>query len=182
MFIKKTSKHRKRIRFLLCFDHTYTYGPMIVHGKGQHQQDLRKGSLKRVLLSTDRTRKPGSQHITGCHAANFALRHWGWAEKLWRDIPRPFQALSQLVLLRIKPETPTSEVGEITKFSLRRLHCKLLVCFFGWEGARRHWYRYRKYYILPALLHQFPYYVLKLGCHMLTLQSTLRPRQYFVKN
>ena len=55
----------------------------------------------------------------------------GW--KTWRGIREPFQALSQLILLGIQRANPTSQVGEITKYSPRRTHCKLWICFFGCE-------------------------------------------------
>ena len=66
------------------------------------------------------------QYTIGCLAVKFALGHC----EPWRGIPRLFQALSQLILPGIEP---TSQIGKITKSSPRRTHCKLWVCFFGWE-------------------------------------------------
>ena len=53
------------------------------------------------------------------HSANFSLGHYCPAEKLWTGIPWSFQALLQLVLPRFDPTIPTSQVGEITKYSTR---------------------------------------------------------------
>ena len=121
-------------------------------------------SFKEVLLSR-------SQHSIGCHAANFALGHQGWAEKPWRGIPGPFQACLQLILPGIEPATP-----QITNRQNHQILSQkdplqtvgLLLCL-------EHWCRRRKYYICPAPLHLHSIYPSKLGCHTIAVQGTLWP-------
>ena len=127
--------------------------------------------LSKLSHFPDCASKPGSRHTIVCHAANFALGYWSWSEKPWRGIPGPIQALLQMVLPVIEPATPTSQVGEITKSSPRRTHCKMWVCFFSC--------RCRKYYICPAPPHQPPNYPPKLGCHMLAFTGYAMTPSYF---
>ena len=46
------------------------------------------GLWERFLRCLHRRGKPGLQHIVGCHAANSALGHQGWAEKPWIGMTR----------------------------------------------------------------------------------------------
>ena len=70
------------------------------------------GSMGEVFLGS----KPYSRHIVGNWLSYSQVCSRGnWAGKPWRGIPRPFQALSQMVLPGNEPATPTSRVGEILK-------------------------------------------------------------------
>ena len=102
-----------------------------------------------------------------------ATRHWlpgsqlcSRALRLFWETMKSYPGTNPDRCLGIEPATPTLQVGEITKSSPRRTHCKL------WLGARRHCCRRRKNYICPAPpLHQPPKYPPKLGWHTLALQG-----------
>ena len=118
---------------------------------------------KSPIFPTERASKPGSWHTLGSHAPNFTLGHCGWAEKPYRGIPGPFQALSQLDLLGLKPATPhfTSRGNNEILFQKASL---LAVGLLLWLGARKHWCRCKKYSIYQAPLYQPPNYPPKIGC------------------
>ena len=97
-----------------------------VHKKRQHQLGLGERFFQRSLIV------PTVQaSLARDLPTSFALGHVGLAEKPWRGIPGPSQALFQLVLPGIKLATTTSQVGDITKSTPRRLHLELWVCFIG---------------------------------------------------
>ena len=70
----------------------------------------------------DSTRKIDFWHTVDCHAGNFALGNWVWAENSWVGIPGPFP---------INP--PTSQVRENLPHHPRRTNSELWACFLGWE-------------------------------------------------
>ena len=102
-----------------------------VREKGQHPLGLGERSFKEVLFP-DQMSKLGLRHTIHCHLANFVLGRYDWA-KPQRGFPGPIQAFVRLVLPGIKLATPTSQVGEITKFSPKKA-VDLLI----WLGSKRH--------------------------------------------
>ena len=126
--------------------------------------DKKESSPDQILVSLHRYLRKG-QHQVG--QGDRGLSKKSFFPTAWANHSRPFCNWSFRELNR---RPTTLQIGKITKSSPGMTHCKLWVCFFGWElegtGADAG---------NTAPLHQPLYYPPKLGCHTLALQGTLRP-------
>ena len=143
-----------------------------VHGKGQHQLGQEERSVKEVPFSWPREQTwLATHHWLSCsQLCSWALR---LVEEVSQDQSRPFRNWSF--------QESTGDPHFTSRGNNQILSQKDPLQAVGlllWLGARRHWYRCRKYYICPAPPHQPLNYPPKLGCHTLALQGKLRPHLY----
>ena len=111
----------------------------VYKAREQNQLGLGERSFKGVLFS-----QPGKQiwlvtrHWLSCSQLCSRALKLGWEanDEVTEDNSRP---LCNGSFLGIEPATPILQVGEITKSSPRRTHCKLWAYFFGGELDNNNW-------------------------------------------
>ena len=77
----------------------------------------RTGDQESIFSPQVSSGKPGSRHTyhcIGCHAANFALGHYGWDEKPWRGIPGPFTIDPSKGIELVTPHITSIPITEYT--------------------------------------------------------------------